>query len=115
MITNFSVQNYKALRDIALELTPIHALVGPNDSGKSSILSALEALSRSTETGLQRAFHSAWEGRELVWHGEASNVVRFSATLTDSPSTVRYSLACRFPSTGRRVVVEEEKIFAESE
>ena len=31
MITNFRVQNYKALRDVSLKLTPIHVVIGPND------------------------------------------------------------------------------------
>jgi AAA15 family ATPase/GTPase len=40
MITRFRVRNYKALRDVTLDLTPIHVLIGPNDSGKTSILEA---------------------------------------------------------------------------
>ena len=43
MITRFRVQNYKALRDVTLDLTPMHVLIGPNDSGKTSVLEALAA------------------------------------------------------------------------
>ncbi|MHB1767925.1 MAG: AAA family ATPase [Phycisphaerae bacterium] len=41
MIMQFHVKNYKALRDVTLPLTQIHVLIGPNDSGKTSILEAL--------------------------------------------------------------------------
>lgn len=41
MITPFRVQNYKALRDVTLNLTPIHLLIGPNDSVKTSLLEAM--------------------------------------------------------------------------
>ena len=44
MITRFQVQNYKALRDVTLDLTPMHVLIGPNDTGKTSILEAMTAL-----------------------------------------------------------------------
>ena len=44
MITRFGVKNFKALRDVELELTPLHVLIGPNDSGKTSILQALAAV-----------------------------------------------------------------------
>ena len=39
MIKQIRIQNYKALRDVTLDLTPIHVLIGPNDSGKTSICS----------------------------------------------------------------------------
>ncbi len=115
MITTFSVQNYKALRDVTLNLTPIHALIGPNDSGKTSILNALAAFSRSTELALQNAFDGAWEGRELVWHGDAAGVVRLSAEMTENATQLGYVLACRFPNTGRNVLLQEEKIILDAE
>ncbi len=49
MITRFQVQNYKALRDVILDLTPMHVLIGPNDAGKTSILEAITALCRSVD------------------------------------------------------------------
>jgi predicted ATPase len=110
MIRRIRVQNYKALRDISLELTPVHALIGPNDSGKTSILNALATLSRSTDHELQQAFVGSWDGRELVWHRDPDGVVRFSADLSNTTGDLRYILACRFPNAGRNVVVQEEKI-----
>jgi len=41
MITRFQATNYACLKDVSLTLTPLHALVGPNDSGKTTLLNAI--------------------------------------------------------------------------
>jgi len=41
MITRFQAVNYACLKDVSLELTRLHALVGPNDSGKTTLLNAI--------------------------------------------------------------------------
>ena len=109
MINRFEVRNYKALRDVSLSLTPVHVLIGPNDAGKTSILTALAALSRTTDMVLQSAFAGAWEGRELVWHNDPDGVVSFAVELADGDVS-EYRLACRFPNAGRSVRVEHESI-----
>lgn len=43
-LRNIHIQNYGCLKDVRLELRPLHALIGPNDSGKSTILMALRTL-----------------------------------------------------------------------
>src|SRR5512145_1008422 len=40
-ITELGVQNFGCIRNAAFKLTPLHALIGPNDSGKSTALLAL--------------------------------------------------------------------------
>jgi predicted ATPase len=35
------IQNFGCARDVTLELTRLHALIGPNDSGKSTVLAAI--------------------------------------------------------------------------
>ncbi|MGE5297452.1 MAG: AAA family ATPase, partial [Solirubrobacterales bacterium] len=72
MIKRLKVKNFKALRDVEIELTPIHVLIGPNDSGKTSILDALAALCRSVDHNLADAFPGSWRDRELVWAGEST-------------------------------------------
>ena len=54
LIMHFRVENYKALRDVSVELTPIHVFIGPNDSGKTSILEAIAAQGRTVESALER-------------------------------------------------------------
>lgn len=44
MIEEFSAIGYGCLRDVTVKLTPLHAFIGPNDSGKSTLLKAIRAL-----------------------------------------------------------------------
>jgi energy-coupling factor transporter ATP-binding protein EcfA2 len=45
-VERLDIQEYGCVRDLALELTPLHALIGPNDSGKSTVLRALRTLAQ---------------------------------------------------------------------
>jgi len=112
MITKIQIQGYKALRDVSLDLTPIHVLIGPNDSGKSSILEAVGALCRSVDLPLERAFQGRWEGRDLVWKDSSDGIVSFSATVLpdnqEEEGSRHYHLLCVFNTTGKKVHVVEE-------
>lgn len=44
-IEKLRIQGYGCIRDATLRLTPLHALIGPNDSGRSTVLRALRTLS----------------------------------------------------------------------
>lgn len=104
MIHEFHVQNYKALRDVKLKLTPMHVLIGPNDSGKTSILEALGALCRSVEMPLGEAFQGRWDGHELITHGSNPPVIRFEAKITLDPAALSdcgYILGIAFAPHGR--------------
>jgi predicted ATPase len=114
MIKRFQVQNYKALRDVTLDLTPIHVLIGPNDTGKTSILEALAALCRSVDHHLHDAFTGTWEGHQLVWHGRGDLSIKLTATieslLQTHSRTFSYSMACSFLPEGRHAKIENESI-----
>lgn len=45
------IQNFGCVRDTTLELTRLHALIGPNDSGKSTVLAALWTMARLAQQG----------------------------------------------------------------
>ena len=49
MIERLSIRNFKVLREVDAELKPLTVIVGPNASGKSSILQALEMIIRPEE------------------------------------------------------------------
>jgi len=44
MIHSIRIQNFKSLRDVTLRLQDVNLLIGPNNSGKSNVLKALEFL-----------------------------------------------------------------------
>ncbi len=53
MIRTFHAKNYGCLRDVTAALTPLHAFIGPNDSGKSTILHGLRTLVQFASGGFQ--------------------------------------------------------------
>lgn len=100
MITKLRVKNFKALRDVEIDLTPIHVLIGPNDSGKTSILDTLAALCRSVDHKLNQAFLGSWKNAELVWGSNPKLLVTLEADF-DDPMTKSYSISVSFESFNR--------------
>ncbi|MEZ0611008.1 AAA family ATPase [Fibrella sp. WM1] len=45
MLKRVSIQNFKSLKDVTLDLQEVNLLIGPNNSGKSNFLKALEYIS----------------------------------------------------------------------
>jgi predicted ATPase len=115
MLQTFRVQNFKALRDLTLHLTPVHVLIGPNDSGKTSILEALCAYSRMPlENPLTHAFQGRWRGHELVWRGDREGEIAFTGDFTeDAQPLLRHEIWCRFFEEGQQVVVAGESFARE--
>jgi len=103
MITRFRVQNYKALRDVSLQLTPIHVLIGPNDSGKTSVLEALRAIHDLPRGAHVYSFPGRWEGRQLVWRGADEPRVTLEGDLDDGPRTLEYRASFKFAPVGREL------------
>ena len=66
MLKRIKIQGYKSLVDIELNLKPLSVLVGPNASGKSNFLDALQLLSRmATCQTLEDAFEPPYRGHPL--------------------------------------------------
>lgn len=87
-LSRFGVKNYKCLGEIDIPLTPIHVLIGPNDSGKTSLLEAMAALFASAEQIVSEVFPRPWVGRELVRHGSLTDSVEFVAEWSPEPNAV---------------------------
>lgn len=107
MLRWIRIENYKALREVSIDLTPIHALIGPNDSGKTSVLEAVAALCRSVDQPLPDCFTGSWSGRSLVWHGATEPTVTLSAGGDAGTEQWTYRLQCRF-GPERQVVTGDE-------
>ena len=67
MISKVSIRNFKCLRDVQIDLERFTVFVGPNASGKSSILQALNFLSRS------------FQGQDGLMEGEFSQALSRAA------------------------------------
>lgn len=46
MLSKIHIENFKSLKNVTLELQPVNLLIGPNNSGKTNLLKALEFLRR---------------------------------------------------------------------
>ena len=108
MITRFGVKNFKALRDVELKLTPLHVLIGPNDSGKTSILQALAAVCRSVDMRLDQAFAGRWKGRELVWQENRQKSVDFYLLAKEGDKEISYETSFDFSLDSRVVSIASE-------
>ncbi|MEN6333623.1 MAG: AAA family ATPase, partial [Phycisphaerales bacterium] len=109
MIKRLRVKNFKALRDVEIELTPIHVLIGPNDSGKTSIMDALAAICRSVDHDLTDAFLGFWKGSELVWTGQPDVAVSIIVSF-DNDVIAEYGLDVWFAARGKKAKVGTEII-----
>jgi ABC-type branched-subunit amino acid transport system ATPase component len=110
MIKRLHIKNFKALRDVSVDLTPIHALIGQNDSGKSSILQALYAIVQSTGQRIDECFRGRWTGRELVWNGASTREVELGVTVSIRNRNIEYGLNFAFGESGRDVHITEEHV-----
>ncbi len=65
MIESLSIRNFKALRNVDVALKPLTVIVGPNASGKSSILQAIELfVNPSAIQGETRDLLRSWNSSE---------------------------------------------------
>lgn len=90
-----------------IELLPLNVLIGPNASGKSNLIEAIELL-RSTPTGFASAIRDGGGVREWLWKGEGPKTATLDARLVRAKSDLRYQL--EFTATGDRVEVTDEAI-----
>ncbi len=89
MIEKVTLQNYKCLRDVTLELSPFTVLIGPNDSGKSSLLDAIGVVGRPSSTML-----GGGSTREtLVWRASRGLVMRWVLSGNSAGHSYEYTLA----------------------
>lgn len=70
MIRRVQVRNFRSLRDMNLDLRDRNILIGPNKSGKSSILDAFRFLAQAIAWGdVARAIDERGGFPQLVWKG----------------------------------------------
>jgi len=103
MITQVAIKSFKAIREASVDLTAVHLLIGPNDSGKTSVLEAIAAVCRSVDHDATNSFLGRWQGRELVNTASSESQVEIGVTIADGNPTVSYHVRADFPDTGRQV------------
>ena len=77
-IQNISIEGFRSLRRVELELRPLNLMIGGNGSGKSNFLGALHLL-RSSALSAARFFD------EVDRFGGAERLLHFGSKVTDDP------------------------------
>ncbi len=104
MITRVEIKNFKAIREASINLTPVHLLIGPNDSGKTSVLEAIAAICRSVDHDSTESFLGRWQGRELVNSASPETQVEIAVDVRDNGQETSYRVRADFPESGRLVI-----------
>lgn len=78
MVGKIELRNFMALRDVSLDLAPMTLLLGPNASGKSSVLRALDLLALGARVSPLDAF-LAHGGPEVLYTRGQEGAVRVAA------------------------------------
>lgn len=80
MLKRLTVKNFKCLRNIDVPLGPFNVLIGPNDTGKTSFLDALQLLSMMSTfptVVLENYFQEPWSLEKLRWLGSSEPEIQF--------------------------------------
>jgi predicted ATPase len=80
-LTKVDVRGYGCVRDATLRLTRLHALIGPNDSGKSTLLRAIESAMRFAADGFAPRPSDAFAAQLAPLGNEVQGLARPTAHL----------------------------------
>ncbi|WP_025771297.1 methylation-associated defense system AAA family ATPase MAD3 [Thioalkalivibrio sp. HK1] len=122
MITLIEALNYRCLRDVQVRLRPFHVLVGPNASGKSTLMDVVEFLGDVVGDGLDEALHKRApdDPRELLSHRQGDRM-EFGLeaeipqdlrekTIRPDLDSIRYEIAIGLEESGYRFEFKAERL-----
>ncbi len=105
MIKSIEIEGFRSLRHIRLELRPLNVLIGPNQSGKTNILDALDFLAEAVQGKLSPAlYHSRGGLANLLWAGKGAKHVRYRIEF--DPGAVTYGFTIEQQSQGHLIAEE---------
>ena len=73
-LTQLRIQNFRSCRDISLEIGSMHALVGANNAGKSTVLRALDFFFNPSAKSLNE---------ESFWNKDTTLEIRVGAVFSE--------------------------------
>ncbi len=91
MLRTFHVENFKCLRDVTVELEPFTVLIGPNDSGKTSILDALRLIGQTFMRPVEEVFTGQNRAEVLTWQRAAQTRLGWGLYFEELGRAFKYS------------------------
>src|SRR5438128_1318236 len=110
-LDRITIEGFKSIREMELELRPLNVLIGANGAGKSNFLTVFKLLNQMTQENLQRFVAQA---------GGADSLLHFGQKVTDEIrivlefGTSHYHCAL-LPTADDRLVFGEEEWFVAEE
>lgn len=116
------LKNFRKAKDVTFDLSRFSVLIGPNASGKSTVLDSLRFLATAAATGsFAEAIHDRGGFLNLAWKGDQASVVEITTTFAEDEdaagSARRYVWSVRLQRLGqsaRDVAVHETLEFVQS-
>lgn len=90
-LTQLRIQNFRACRDVSLDLGNMHALVGANNAGKSTVLRALDFLFNPSTKSLNE---------ESFWNKDTSQEIRVEGVFSDLSAKEKETLSAYLKPDG---------------
>ncbi len=104
-ITELSVEGYRSIRKVRLELGPVNVLVGPNGVGKTNLYRSMFLLAAAAGGELARTIVEEGGMPSALWAGERKiGAVRL--VLGATVGALAYELSCGLPKAGMATHVE---------
>lgn len=123
MISKIKVHNFKAFDELNINLTPITLLLGPNNSGKSSIIAALRILIQTVESHdlevpllLNGSFGDFGTFRDIVYKNHRGRALELSADFSGIRSPlyrndkIGFSAEFKFRTERRELVLNKSEL-----
>ena len=109
-IDRFAVENFRAIQQCDVELSPVTFFIGANASGKTSYVDALMFLQQALRESLERAVRIRGGSHSIVHHPLAfPTEAHFHLDISSSINlTCAYDLILRFQDSNSVIVVREE-------
>lgn len=105
-LTQLRIQNFRSCRDISLEIGSMHALVGANNAGKSTVLRALDFLFNPSAKSLNE---------ESFWNKDTTLEIRVGAVFSELNDREKEMLKAYLKPDGTFHIARSAKIAAKGE
>jgi predicted ATPase len=116
LIKSIEIEGFRSLKSTRLDLRPLNVLIGPNQSGKTNFLDALDLLSRAAGGELETAIQYPRGGfSNLLWSGKGTNSINFFIDMIPTrplPKIDSIALGFSLSSVKSGYVIDEQHVIA---